>query len=186
VKPKKPQNAQIIFGDPPIGIANEAHTGHTQIGNAAHRIEQRTVGIRIDRIDREIAPRGILAPIRRESDHRMAPIRLDVAPQGRDLDDPRAGNGGNRAVLDSGRLDLDAGTRQAFGHARRFERRRDIDVGGFLLKYGVAHAAADETRIAQDRHHGGDVLVRGKIENDFLRQCVSAGTSWPFSIWAGS
>ncbi|MCY1175797.1 hypothetical protein D9M73_160510 [compost metagenome] len=77
----------MILGDALQRIPNEAHAPRRQIGQAVEIVEDFAgLWIGIERIDREIAARGILAPIVGKGDGGMAAVGCHVAAQGRDFD----------------------------------------------------------------------------------------------------
>ena len=94
MKAEQAQDAQIILGDAGGGIADKAHPPGDQILHAAMIIENLAIGGGIKRIDGEIAPRRILAPVLGIGDHGMAAIGCHIAAQ--------AGHFENLAVLDRG------------------------------------------------------------------------------------
>src|SRR3546814_3737922 len=98
------QDTQMTFGDPRRRISEETHAPRLQIGEAAEPVvdrPRREIGV--ERVDREIAPRRIVAPVVGKGDRRAAPVGGDVAAQGRDLVPVAAGDRGDGAVRDAGR-----------------------------------------------------------------------------------
>ena len=76
------QYAQMILGDALDRIADEPHKARGQIGRAVKPVKNfaaRRVGIK--RIDGEIAPRCIFAPIVGKSDGRAAPVGRYITAQ---------------------------------------------------------------------------------------------------------
>ena len=75
IKAKKAQDSEIVLGDAPIRISNEADNAQARILYATScGIMKPPVPIHIDRIHREIAPVGINAPIPPEGDLSMTTI----------------------------------------------------------------------------------------------------------------
>ena len=112
VKAKEPQDAQIIFFDPPLRFADEAHATRGKVVDAADIIVNRSVGRSGERIDGEVAPLGVGLPVAPERDTRLAAERLDVLAQRRDLDRLVIDDDGDGAMLDAGRDRLAAGRRR--------------------------------------------------------------------------
>src|SRR3546814_8521740 len=63
----------------------------------------------IERVDGEIAPGGVFAPVVGIGDGGAAAVRADVAAQGRDLHRPAVDHRRDRAMVDAGRHGLYAG-----------------------------------------------------------------------------
>ena len=103
MKAKEPQDAQIIFFDPPLRIADEAHATRGDVVKAADIIVHHAVGRSRQRIDREVAPLGVGAPVAPERDARLAAERFDVLAQRRDFERMMIDDDGDGAVLDAGR-----------------------------------------------------------------------------------
>ena len=97
------QDAQMILGNALRGIANETQTLCLQIGQTAEIVRNLArLRIRIERIDREIAPRRIFPPVVRKGHSGAAAVGGHVAPQGRDFERAPIGDGGDRAVINAG------------------------------------------------------------------------------------
>ena len=86
VEAKKPQNAQIVFGDARRRLADEPHAPRRDIGDAADIVVNPAVGRSRQRIDGEIAPLSIGPPIPAEHDLGLAAIGFDVLPQRRNFE----------------------------------------------------------------------------------------------------
>ena len=144
----------MVLGDPGQRIADEADAPRFQVGDAVEIVEHfaaRRIGV--ERVDREVAPRGILAPVVGEGDGRVPAVGFEIAAQRRDFVDRVVGDGGDRAVLDAGRDRLDPGGLEQIDDLLRRMRRRQIDIGGVDPEQGIAHRAADDPRIARARAH---------------------------------
>ena len=87
-------------------------------------------------------------PVVGEGDARMAAVGLDVAAQGGDLEMPAADERRHRAVLDAGRDGADAGALEAPHDRLRRVGGREVDVLHVAAEQRIAHAAADEARLA--------------------------------------
>src|SRR3546814_2680072 len=69
------------------GIADEAHAARGKIVEPAEIVEQGArQRIGVERVDREIAPRGVFAPVVGIIDDRVAAVGRNVAAQRRHLD----------------------------------------------------------------------------------------------------
>ena len=80
------QDAQEILADAHLGIADEADRAAVEIGKPADQIDDRAVGRRIERVDREVAPLGVAPPVAAEAHLGAAAVGLDVVAQRRHLD----------------------------------------------------------------------------------------------------
>ncbi len=109
MKAKEPQDAQIVLFDPPPRLANEAHAARRNIIKAADIVVHHSVSRHRERIDGEIAPFGVRAPIAPEHHARLPPERLGVLAQGRNFNRVVVDNGGDGAMLDTSRDRLAAG-----------------------------------------------------------------------------
>ncbi len=95
------QDPQVILGDPCACRADEAHPACGEISEATEEIGNlQRLRMGIERVDGEIAPCGILAPVAGKDDGRAPPIGGDIAAQSGDLDRPILENRGNGAVVD--------------------------------------------------------------------------------------
>jgi hypothetical protein len=163
--------------------------GHRIGQAAAGGVVQGPVGLGVESVEAEVAPRRVLGPVGGEGHHGAAAVGLDVSAQGGDLERAALGHRGDGAVLDPRRHGaqpggLDRGDGLLWG-----EPGGDVDVlvRPGAAEQGVAHAAADETgavRAAgrlQRRHHraggtgGGPVLRRKRLGQLSHRTRASRG-----------
>ncbi len=103
LKPEVAQDPQVILADALTRIADEAHPPCRQIFQPAEIVEDfacRRIGI--ERIDGEIAPRGIVPPFAGEGHGGAAAVGADVMTQRGDLDRALRQQCGDGAVLDAG------------------------------------------------------------------------------------
>jgi hypothetical protein len=113
VEAEEAQDAQVILGNPRQRIADEADMARRQIGAPVEIVEdlaRQRIGIK--RVDREIPPRSILAPIVRKGDSGAPAIGRDIAAQGGDFDGAIGQDRGDGAVRDPRRDHLDTGIAQ--------------------------------------------------------------------------
>src|SRR3546814_2862833 len=76
----------MILGDARRGVADKGHPPRVEVGEPAEPVVDRPgIGIGVERIDREIAARGIVAPVVGEGDRRAAAVGFDIAAQRRNL-----------------------------------------------------------------------------------------------------
>ena len=97
------QHPQIVFRDTLGGIADKADVAFLDVGKPADEIDHVTLGIGIERIDRQIPPLGINFPVRPEGYLGAAAIGLDVAAQRRHLERRALDDQRHRAVVDARR-----------------------------------------------------------------------------------
>jgi hypothetical protein len=104
------QDAQMVLADALMRIADKADAAILQILQAAEIVEDlQRFGIGIERVDGEIAPRRILAPVLSEGHRRPAPVGGNVMAQRGDLHRAAGQHHGHRAMLDAGGHGFEAG-----------------------------------------------------------------------------
>jgi hypothetical protein len=140
---EEPENAQIVFGDAPVGIADEAHPPGIEIGQAADMIMHHAVDGCGKAVHREITSFGIALPVAPECHLGLAAKGLDVFAQCRDLERRAIDHQRHRAVLNARRYALDMGRLGAADHFIGHGRRGDIDFAHWQFHQSVAHSAAD-------------------------------------------
>src|SRR5262249_15933874 len=113
---EKAQNAQIILGNAPGGIADKAHAAMREIVESAGIVEDGAVSSGRQRVDREIAPLGVSLPVAAELNLGMAAIGFDVLAQRSDFEGMLVDDDGDCAVLDAGRHILEPGGRYPFDY----------------------------------------------------------------------
>ena len=60
VEAEEAQDAQVVLGDAPLGIADEAHAAGAQVGQPAERVDHRAVRPGVERVHGEVAAGGVL------------------------------------------------------------------------------------------------------------------------------
>ena len=140
------QDAQIVLGDPRRRVADEADAPGAQVGKAAERIDQRAVGLGVERVHGEVAPGRVLGDVVGEGDDRAAAVGGDVAAEGRDLERLVLGDHGDGAVRDAGRHRCRPAAAASAITGLGPRVGGDVDVGDRAAEQRVAHAAADEER----------------------------------------
>ena len=147
----------MILRDAPQRIADEAHAAGGEIVQPAEIIEDGAVAGRGEqRVHREIAAGGILAPVVGERHRRAAAVGRDIAAQRRHLDRPGRQHGGDGAVGEPGRHRLEPRRADARDHRVRRQAGREIDVGHRQPEQRIAHRAADEAGHARCRVEFGE------------------------------
>ena len=140
----------MILGNPLLGRADEAHPPCAQVVQTAEEVRDlQRFGMGIERVDGEIAPRGILAPVRGEGDGGAPPVGGDIAPQGGDLDGSILEDRGDGAVLDPRRHGADAGGAAAVDHLGGHQQRGAVDIMHLGPEQAVAHRPADPTDLVR-------------------------------------
>ena len=142
----------MILGDALERVADEAHPARLQVVEPPEIVEHlaaRRIGGQS--VDGEVAPRRVLAPILGVGDGGAAAVGGDVAAQGGDLDRLAADHGGDRAVGEAGRHRLDPRRLEPADHLVGRDPGGEVDVARLEAEQGVAHAAADESRLARRR-----------------------------------
>ena len=193
VKAKKPQDAQIVFGNPLPWIADKAHPMRGDVGEPADIVVNFSVSRHRQRVDGEVAPLGVRFPVAAEHHLCFAAERFDVLAQRRHLERLAVDNDSDRAMLDAGRFRLEArrlGTAHDFF---RHRRRRHVDLANRQFHHRIAHRAADDTGFLavaiEQREQAGDLGVLepgGVVEMRAVRHRVVPGTNLPPSTWAGT
>jgi hypothetical protein len=142
----------MVLGDPGEGIADELHPPPLEVLDAAEIVENLARdGIGEQRVDGEVAPRRVLAPVLGVRDGRPAAVGGDVAAQRRHLDRRAVDDGGDGAVGEARRHRLDLRLREPRDHLLGRQPGGEVDVVDLELEQGVADAAADEARLALRR-----------------------------------
>src|SRR6185437_3516304 len=85
IEPEEAKNAQIVFTDSLIGIADKPHVPRGNIFTPGEVIEHGAVRTGVKRVDSEIAAQRIFFPVGRESDNRTAAESLHIAAERSDL-----------------------------------------------------------------------------------------------------
>ncbi len=125
---EEPQDAQIIFSDPPCRVADETDAAGLKVGEAIHIVMHHAVGGDRQRIHREVATLGIDLPVPPERHLGLAAESLDVLPQRRDLKRRSVDHQRDRTVVDAGRHRPQSARGGAAHHLIRKRCRRDVDV----------------------------------------------------------
>ena len=129
------QNAKEIFLDALMGVADKAYTPVFEIRAAIQGVENGTVGICIERIDREVAPGGVQTPVVGEGDIRVATVGFDVMAQCRHFVGRGVGDYRYRAMGEAG---WNGAKTCFFSEPDRFvgrRCRRNVDIGCFVTLY---------------------------------------------------
>ena len=154
-KAEKPQDAQIILGDPGAGIADEADQPGGEIGAAIEIIMDCTGWVHRHRVDGEIAAGGVGLPIIGECDGGVATIGGEIAAQAGDFDALPIDHGGDGAVIEAGWDGADSRFGEAGLHGGDGERDREIDIGDRVTRQPIADGAADDAGFGQDAPERG-------------------------------
>ncbi len=136
----------MVLGDPPGGVVDEADPVGAGIRQPAQRIDQRAVGLGIERVHGEVATAGVFLDRRREGDGSATAEGLDIAAEGGDLVRMAVHHQRDGAVVDAGRHRLDAGGPRQRDHPGGLGIGGDVDVAGLQPHHRVAHATADHQR----------------------------------------
>ena len=149
VEAEEAQDAQMVLGDALERLADEGDAARGDIGLAADMVDH-LAGQRIgvERVDGEVAPRGVGGPVVGEDDGGAAAVGVEVAAQGGDFDDGARGDRGDGAVGDPGRHGLDPRGLEPADDLLRGEGGGEIEIVGGDPEQGIAHRAADEARPA--------------------------------------
>ena len=108
----------------------------------------------IQRVDGEIAARGVLCPILGEGDGGAAPIGGDITPQGGDLDGAILEDRGDCAVVDPGGHGADARAAAGGDHLGGHELGGTIHIGDRDAQQAVAHRPADPADVFSAERSG--------------------------------
>ena len=157
VKAEEAEQAQHVFHDPFVRIADEAHMAAGQILNAAEWIVDHAFGRACECIEREITARGIGRPVVGIGYARAPAQWLDVNAQRGDLESRVARNGGDGAMRDPSRQGAQPRPLKQADHRLRRIGCRDVDVGDRPVTDGIADAAANETNL---------LAIRGQRPHD--------------------
>ena len=181
------EQAQHVLGQAVMRRADEAHAPRFEVGAPAGRVVERAVAVEIERVDGEIAPGRVGQPVVGEGDRGMAPVGLDVAAQGGDLEHRALDDRGHGAVGEPGRDHPDAAPLEQRRHPVGGRLGGDVDVLDRAAGEAVAHAAADEARRAVRRREArdeGSRRLRGHprpgfdASRRFQRSAVQLPSEW--------
>ena len=193
MKTKEAQDAQIIFRNPFRRLADESHAARGDVGDAADIVIDRAVRRHRQRVDGEIAARGVFRPIPAEYDLGLAAVSFDIAAQRRDLEWLAVNDDGNGAVFDAGRFRFQPGRFDAAHDLFRQCSGRQVDFLDSALHERIAYRAADNARFfavaieQREKMLDRDFFEPSRLAE--LRGCrhrVAPGTSLPPSICAGT
>jgi hypothetical protein len=134
VNAEKPQDTQIVFRDPPVRVADEAHAFCSDIVKSADVIVHHAIGVNRQAVDGEVAPLRIAGPVASECDLGLAAERLGVLAQRRDFKRLRIDDQCHGAVFDARRHAFDAGRLGAADHFIGDRGGCDIDIAGRNLQ----------------------------------------------------
>ena len=162
VNAEKPEDAQIILGDPLVGVADEAHAPGGNIGKAPDVIVHDAFGVDRQAVDGEVAPLGIDNPVAAERHLGLAAEGFGILAQRRDLERLRIDDQRHGAVVDAGRHALDAGRLGAADHLLGQGGGRDIDVADRNVQQRIADRAADHARFLAVAVQ--EVQARGRLD----------------------
>ena len=94
----------MVLGDALQRRADEPHATRIEVGQPAEIIEDlEACGVRVQRVDGEVAPRRVRPPVIGECHFGVPPVGRDVAPQGGHFDGDARRDDGHRAMRDARR-----------------------------------------------------------------------------------
>ena len=133
-----------------------------QIGQAAQRVDDAAISLRIKRVHGEIAPRGVLGDIGGKSHGGVAAIGGDVAAKGCDLMRHALGDHRDSAMFDPGRNNPKPRGFRYIGDDFGQSIGGDINISHSPRHQRIAHAAANKQRaIARRRQRRAKRLRAG-------------------------
>src|ERR1700730_287192 len=198
-KTEEAQDAQIVLRDAPGGLAYEAHFARRDVVEAASVIEQPSLARHGKRVHRKIAAQRIDLKIAAEKDIRMAAVGRDVLAQGCYFERPILGEHRDRAVRDAGRDGAQAGGRCLRHDGRGKTGGREVNFMHRPSQERIAQGAADNAgflafMIERGKNAAQAFVVEQRGEGlrrlyalgSRLAHCRRPGTSFPFSMWAGT
>ena len=154
VKTEIAQDAQAVFAQAILRLANKADMPPGQIGDAADRVHQFPVRIKIQRIERKIAPGRVQFPVMGEGHLRMAAMGNHIHAEGGNFEPSVTADGRDRAMIQPGRNGGDPGPFQPLQHRAGRQVNGDVDIFRLETKEGIAHTAADKPRPPAFTHQG--------------------------------
>src|SRR5205085_2728729 len=160
VNAEKPEDAQVVLGDPLIRVAYEAHAFGANVLKSANMVVHDAGGVDRHAVDGKVTPLRIHNPVAPERDFGLAAECFGILAQRGDLKWLRIDDQRHRAVIDAGRHGLDASRLGAADHFARQGRGRDIDLAYWKLQKRIADGATDHARflaiaVQQAKHAGG-------------------------------
>ena len=155
VKPKESQDAQIVLGDPRLGVTDKPEAVRKDVVNPAQGINDVAKSVGIQRVHREITPRRIDFNPLREGDFRAAAIGFEVLAKRRYLVCPPLGQNRHRAMRQPGRNHLEVAQERNVSDLFRRCVGGYINVTYRFIQHRVANAAAHQERTKSGALQGG-------------------------------
>lgn len=147
VDAEEAQDAQVIFRDALVGIADEAHAPQRNVGKPADVVVHDARRVDRQPVHGEVAPLGVPHPVTAERNLGLAAEGLGVLAQRGHFIGVPVDDQGDGAVVDAGRHALDAGAFGAPHHLLRQCGGRDIHVARPQAEQRITHGAADHARL---------------------------------------
>ena len=138
------QDPQMILEDTLACITDKAHQPGVQVlesGKMIGHLERGRIGE--ERVDGEIASRGVFAPVIGKRDLGMAAVGGDITAQRGDLDRAARQHGGYRAMRKARRHRADARCLKPCHHVFGQQPGGNVDIGRLDAQQCIAHRAAD-------------------------------------------
>ena len=146
-EPEEAQDAEIVFANALVGVADETDATRGEVVEAAKRVVNAAVRVERQGVDGEVAPARVGKKIAPEHDLGVAAVRFDVLPQGRGLDRTTVHDQRDRAVGEAGRRDRETGRRGASHRFARRSGRGEVEIARLQAEGQVAHRPADDPRL---------------------------------------
>ena len=188
VEAEEAQDAQMILGDAPRRIADEADAPRRDVGEPSCIIMQRARRVERQSVDGEIAAQRVGGEIAPEPHDGVPPVRLDVLAQRRHFKRRALGDERHSAMRDAGGDGAQTLRRRARHDLGGRRGRGDVDIARRRAEQHVAHRAADDARLlaaaVQQLQHAPRAGPRQQRARVRRVHSILPGTSRPFSIWA--
>ena len=154
VEAKPAEQPEHVLGDPPAGVADEAHAPGMKIGHAIVEVVQHAVSRQRDRVHGEIPPLRIGPPVGPVRHLRVAAVGFDIAAKRGDLEGPVRDDRRHGAVGKTGRHRLYTGRREKVENGLRRCVGRDIDVFDGAPGQRIPDTSTDESGLRPIRRQG--------------------------------
>ena len=143
----------MVFADALARVSDEAHAFGAQVGKPVKPVEDFAgQGIGVERVNGEIAPRRVFAPVAGKGDLGMAAVGRDVAAERGDLDMPAVQHRGDRAVGKARGNAAYPGFVQPGDHIGRGQGGCRIDIVDGLVQQAVAHRTSNPADVVRAEH----------------------------------
>jgi len=156
VKPVEPQNAQIVFSDAFLRVADKTKASRRDIRQPIVKVRHGAGLVRIERVDREVAAERVFSEILCERHDGTPTVGFNITTQTRHLNGVIRDDSCHGTMIDAGGDRADGRLIQCGLYGRRFQIGTEINLSHRAPKETIAHTAADKPDLSIRRFQGVD------------------------------